>query len=57
MHSEEVAAGNRRFATTRWSVVLAAGANPSEHADRGLAERCAHYCAYPLNSLRARRRG
>ena len=55
MHSEEVAAGNRRFATTRWSVVLAAGANPSEHADRALAELCADYW-YPLYTY-VRRRG
>ena len=55
MHRDEVAAGNRRFATTRWSVVLAAGANPSEHADRALAELCTDYW-YPLYTY-VRRRG
>ena len=56
MHSDEVAgAGHRRFATTRWSVVLAAGADPSELADRALAELCADYW-YPLYAY-VRRRG
>ena len=47
MHRDEVVAGRRRFATTRWSVVLAAGAHQSEQADRALAELCADYW-YPL---------
>ena len=55
MHSDEIAAGHRRFATTRWSVVLAAGADPSEQADRALAEPCADYW-YPLYAY-VRRRG
>ena len=56
MHSDEAtAAGQRRFATTRWSVVLAAGADPSEQADRALAELCANYW-YPLYAY-VRRRG
>ena len=56
MHSDEVmGAGRRRFATTRWSVVLAAGADPSEQADRALAELCADYW-YPLYAY-VRRRG
>ncbi len=44
-----------RFATTRWSMVLAAGAGPSERADRALAELCADYW-HPLYAY-ARRRG
>ena len=44
-----------RFATTRWSMVLAAGAGPSERADQALAELCAGYW-YPLYAY-ARRRG
>ena len=37
-----------RFATTRWSIVLAAADGaPSEQADRALAELCAGYW-YPL---------
>ncbi len=45
-----------RFATTRWSVVLAAaGGAPSEQADRALAELCAGYW-YPLYAY-VRRRG
>ena len=56
MHSDEMAgAGRRRFATTRWSLVLAAGADPSERADRALAELCADYW-YPLYAY-VRRRG
>ena len=44
-----------RFATTRWSMVLAAGAGPSERADRALAELCAGYW-HPLYAY-VRRRG
>jgi RNA polymerase sigma-70 factor (ECF subfamily) len=56
MHSDEIAAGGRRrFATTRWSLVLAAGGDPSEHADRALSELCADYW-YPLYAY-VRRRG
>ena len=56
MHSDEMAgAGRRRFATTRWSLVLAAGADPSEQAARALAELCADYW-YPLYAY-VRRRG
>ena len=48
--------GAMRFATTRWSVVLAAaGGAPSEQADRALAELCAGYW-YPLYAY-VRRRG
>lgn len=55
MHSDEVPVGHGRFATTRWSVVLAAGAAPSEQAERALAELCADYW-YPLYAF-VRRRG
>ena len=56
MHSDGMAgAGRRRFATTRWSLVLAAGADPSEQAARALAELCADYW-YPLYAY-VRRRG
>ena len=56
MHSHEVTgAGPRRFATTRWSVVLAAGAGSSEQAHRALAELCTDYW-YPLYAY-VRRRG
>lgn len=44
-----------RFATTRWSLVLAAGAGPSERADCALAELCAGYW-HPLYAY-VRRRG
>ncbi len=44
-----------RFATTRWSLVLAAGAGSSERADRALAELCADYW-HPLYAY-VRRRG
>ena len=44
-----------RFATTRWSMVLAAGAGPSERADRALAELCSGYW-HPLYAY-VRRRG
>ena len=47
--------GRRRFATTRWSLVLAAGGDRSEQADRALAELCADYW-YPLYAY-VRRRG
>ena len=43
------------FATTRWSLVLAAGAAPSERADRALGELCADYW-HPLYAY-LRRRG
>ena len=55
-HDDEVTgAGNRRFATTRWSVVLAAGADHSAQAERALAELCEDYW-YPLYAY-VRRRG
>jgi RNA polymerase sigma factor (sigma-70 family) len=47
--------GPGRFATTRWSLVLAAGRSRSESADRALAELCAEYW-YPLYAY-TRRRG
>ena len=52
---EETGAGQQRFATTRWSLVLAAGATPSAQADVALAELCADYW-YPLYAY-VRRRG
>ncbi len=52
---EETGAGQRRFATTRWSLVLAAGTAPSAQADVALAELCADYW-YPLYAY-VRRRG
>ncbi len=56
MHSDEASDGGRRhFATTRWSVVLAAGAGRSKNADHALAELCADYW-YPLYAY-VRRRG
>lgn len=47
--------GHRRFATTRWSLVLAAGEGSFEHSKRALEELCAQYW-YPLYAY-ARRRG
>lgn len=47
--------GRKHFATTRWSVVLAAAAEPSAPADRALATLCADYW-YPLYAY-VRRRG
>ena len=44
-----------RFATTRWSLVIAAGDGPSERADRALGELCADYW-HPLYAY-VRRRG
>lgn len=44
-----------RFATTRWSLVVAAGEGDSERSKRALAELCAQYW-YPLYAY-ARRRG
>lgn len=56
MRSHEATdAGRRRFATTRWSVVLDAGTAQSERADRALAVLCADYW-YPLYAF-VRRRG
>ena len=46
---------NGRFATTRWSLVLAAGAGRSGSSDRALGELCSRYW-YPLYAY-ARRRG
>lgn len=48
-------ASPRRFATTHWSVVLAAAAEPSAQADVALAKLCADYW-YPLYAY-VRRRG
>ena len=45
----------RKFATTRWSLVLAAGDSRPEASRRALAELCADYW-YPLYAY-ARRRG
>jgi RNA polymerase sigma factor (sigma-70 family) len=47
--------GGRGFATTRWSLVLAAGEDGSECSKRALEELCAQYW-YPLYAY-ARRRG
>ena len=52
---EDPNAGPRRFATTRWSVVLAAGASRTQRSDRALADLCADYW-YPLYAY-VRRRG
>ena len=48
-------AGPRRFATTRWSVVLAAGQSGTNKSERALEDLCAQYW-YPLYAY-ARRRG
>ena len=56
MHSDEVtSASHRRFATTRWSLVVAAAGVRSHQADRALSELCADYW-YPLYAY-VRRRG
>ena len=47
--------GHRRFATTRWSLVLAAGESGADGSERALAELCTQYW-YPLYAY-ARRRG
>jgi RNA polymerase sigma-70 factor (ECF subfamily) len=47
--------GRRRFATTRWSLVLAAGESRSQRSERALAELCSQYW-YPLYAY-TRRRG
>ena len=47
--------GQRGFATTRWSMVLAAGDGDSSRSQRALAELCAQYW-YPLYAY-ARRLG
>ncbi len=52
---DDTGAGQRQFATTHWSVVLAAGGDRSAQADRALAELCADYW-YPLYVF-VRRRG
>ena len=55
-HGDEArGAGQQRFATTRWSLVLAAGTDLSEQGDRALAQLCADYW-YPLYAY-VRRRG
>jgi len=46
---------HRRFATTRWSLVLAAGESGSERSERALAQLCSEYW-YPLYAY-TRRRG
>jgi DNA-directed RNA polymerase specialized sigma24 family protein len=53
--SVAAAAGAARFATTRWSVVLAAGRRASPEAEGALAALCGSYW-YPLYA-HARRRG
>lgn len=57
MSSDDQPAGNQRhqFATTRWSVVLAAGDSVADGSGRALEELCAEYW-YPLYAY-ARRRG
>ena len=50
-----MAAGNPNFATTRWSVVLAAGQGGSPDADAALATLCRSYW-YPLYAF-VRRKG
>lgn len=52
---EQPGAAGRRFATTRWSLVLAAGDSGSDDSERALAELCSQYW-YPLYAY-ARRRG
>ncbi len=52
---ERVGAGGRRFATTRWSLVVAAAGLRSDDADGALAELCTDYW-YPLYAY-VRRRG
>ncbi len=47
--------GPRRFATTSWSLVAAAGGAPSPEAERALGELCGDYW-YPLYAY-VRRRG
>ena len=47
--------GRRAFATTRWSLVLAAGAGGTERSEAALAELCSQYW-YPLYAY-TRRRG
>ena len=47
--------GRRGFATTRWSLVLAAGESRSDGSERALEELCTQYW-YPLYAY-ARRRG
>jgi RNA polymerase sigma-70 factor (ECF subfamily) len=47
--------GGSRFATTRWSVVAAAGKSPSPQSRRALEELCASYW-YPLYVFTRRRR-
>ncbi len=57
MSTNDRPAGEERrgFATTRWSLVLAAGESGSDRSERALAELCARYW-YPLYAY-ARRRG
>ncbi len=56
MSTDRPAEGGRRgFATTRWSLVLAAGDSQSDASERALAELCGQYW-YPLYAY-ARRRG
>ncbi len=57
MSTEETPAevGRHRFATTHWSLVLAAGESRSERSERALAELCSQYW-YPLYAY-TRRRG
>lgn len=54
-HPTPSPAGNHHFATTRWSVVLAAGHPAAPHSDQALAELCQAYW-YPLYAY-IRRRG
>jgi DNA-directed RNA polymerase specialized sigma24 family protein len=53
--SSPAPAGRARFATTRWTMVLAAGRSSSPEAGRALAELCKDYW-YPLYAY-VRRRG
>lgn len=54
-NGEEIPPGRRRFETTRWSVVVAAGAHHSAQAECALATLCDDYW-YPLYAY-VRRRG
>jgi RNA polymerase sigma-70 factor (ECF subfamily) len=55
IHDKQQSAGARRFATTHWSVVVAAGGRPSPESREALAALCRTYW-YPLYAY-VRRRG
>ncbi len=52
---DDPAAQPRQFTTTRWSVILTAGGEDMEQAERALAELCRAYW-YPLYAYARRRR-